>query len=58
MHHETFSYMTSYLAMSLGDGFYMSRKGRTGGDRWVHLKGTNSMALLRLACEKPLVGAG
>jgi len=31
MHHETCSFMMSYPAMSLGDRFYVSRK----GGRWV-----------------------
>jgi len=58
MRHETFSFMMSYLAMSLGDRFHMSRKGGTGGGGWVHPKGANSMTMSELACEKPLVGAG
>jgi len=45
----------SYLAMSLGDRFCVSRKGETGGGGWVHLKSTNSMAMSGLACNKPLV---
>ena len=58
MCNETFSFMMSYLAMSLGDRFCVSRKGGTGGGGWVHPKGANSMAISGFACEKPLVGAG
>ena len=50
--------MMSYPAMSLGDGFWVSRKFGTGGGGWVYPKGANSMAMFGLACEKPLVGAG
>jgi len=36
----------SLPAMSFEDGFYMNRKGRTGGGGLVHiLKGENSMAV-------------
>ena len=33
--HETFSFMMSHPAMSLGDRFCDSRKGGTGGGGWV-----------------------
>jgi len=46
---ETFSFMMSHPAMSLGDRFCMSRKGGTGGGEWVHLKGANRMAVPGLA---------
>jgi len=52
------SFMMLYPAMSLGDRFCVSRKGGTGGGRWVHLKGTNSITISGLGCEKLLVGAG
>ena len=45
---QTFSFMISYLAMSLGVRFYVSRKGGTGGGGWVHPNGTNSMTVYRL----------
>jgi len=44
MHCETFSLMMSYPAMSLGNRFCISRKGRSGGGGWVHLKGANDMS--------------
>jgi len=56
--HETFSFMMSLPAMSLGLRFCVSRKGRTGGGGWVHPKGANSMAMSGLGCEGHLVGAG
>ena len=55
MRHKIFRFMMSYLAMSLGDKFCVSRKGETGGGGWVHLKSTNSMAVSWLARKKPLV---
>ena len=55
--HETFSFMMSYPAMSLGDRFCVSRKGGTGGGGWVHSKGANSMTVSELASEKSLIGA-
>ena len=36
----------------------MSRKGRTRGGGWVHLKGANSVVVSGLACRKALVGTG
>jgi len=48
--------MMSYPAISLGDWFCMNRKCGTGGGGWVHPKGTNSMTVSGLGCEKPLVG--
>ena len=56
--HETFSFMMSHLAMSLGDRFCDSRKGGTGGGGWVHLEGANSMAVSGLRDRKVLVGTG
>ena len=50
--------MMSHPAMSLGDRFCDSRKGRTGGGGWVHLKGANSMAVSGLCGRKVLVGTG
>ena len=47
MHCETFSFMMSHPAMSLGDRFCVSRKGRTRGGGWVHLKFANSVAVER-----------
>ena len=44
MHCETFSFMMSHPAIYLGDRFCVSRKGRTGGGGWVHLKFSNSVA--------------
>ena len=55
---ETFSFMMSHPAMSLGDRFCDSRKGGTGGGRWVHPKGANSMAVSGLRGRKVLVGTG
>ena len=43
-------------AMFLGDRFYVSRKGGTGGGGWVHPKGANSMAASGLQSRKVLVG--
>ena len=42
----------------LGDRFCVSRKGRTGGIGWVHLKGANSMAVSGLSFRNTLVGSG
>ena len=56
--HETFSFMVSHLAMSLGDRLCVSRKGGTRGGGWVHPKGANSMATSGLSFEQPLVRAG
>ena len=36
----------------------MSRKGGTGGGRWVHPKGANSMAASGFAFRSNLVGTG
>jgi len=41
----------SLLAMSFGDRFYFSRKGRIGG-------GANNMATPGLICTNDLVGTG
>ena len=49
--HETFSFMKSHPAMSLGLRFCVSRKGGTGGGGWVHMKGANSMAASELSRE-------
>jgi len=38
------------------DRFYVSRKGGTGGGRWVHLKAANSMATSGIGFKKALVG--
>jgi len=48
----------SLPAMSLGLRFCMSRKGGTGGGRWVHPKGANSMAASGFAFRSNLVGTG
>ena len=50
--------MMSHPAMSLGDMFCDSRKGGTGGGRWVHPEGANSMAVPGLRDRKVLVGTG
>jgi len=52
--------MMSLLAMSFGDRFYFSRKGRIGigGGGLVHLKGANSMAASGLISRNDLVGTG
>ena len=50
--------MMSLPAMSLGLRFCVSRKGRTGGGGWVHLKGANSMAASELIFRSDLVGTG
>jgi len=36
----------------------VSRKGRTGGEGWVHPKGANSMAMSGLIFRSDLVGTG
>jgi len=46
----------SLPAMSFGDRFCMSRKGRTGRGGWVHPRGANSMAVSGLSFENALVG--
>ena len=56
--HETFSFMMSLPAMSLGLRFCVSRKGGTGGGGWVHPKGANSMAVSGLVFRSDLVGTG
>ena len=53
--HETFSFMMSLPAMSLGLRFYVSRKGGTGGGGWVHPKGANSMATNSMAANSMAV---
>jgi len=50
--------MISLPAMTLGLRFCVSRKGRTGGGGWVHLKGANSMAASGLVFRSDLVGTG
>ena len=50
--------MMSLPAMSLGLGLCMNRKGGTGGDGWVHLKGANNMAASGLIFRSDLVGTG
>ena len=50
--------MMSLPTMSLGLRFYVSRKGGTGGGRWVHPKGANSMAASGLVLRSNLVGTG
>ena len=50
--------MMSLPAMSLGLRFCVSRKGGTGGGRWVHPKGANSMAASGLVFRSDLVGTG
>ena len=56
--HETFTFMMSHPAMSLGHRLCASRKGGAGGGGWVHPKGANSMAVSGLSFKQPLVGAG
>ena len=56
--HETFSFMMSLPAMSLGLRFCMSRKGGRGGGGWVHPKGANSMAASGLVIRSDLVDNG
>jgi len=48
----------SLLAMSYGDRFCFSRKGRIGGGGWMHPKGANSMAASGLVSRSNLVGTG
>ena len=50
--------MMSLPAMSFGDWFCFSRKGRIGGGGWVHPKGANNMAVYGLVCRNNLVGTG
>jgi len=42
----------------LGDRFFVSRNGGTGGGGWVYTKGANYMAVSGDAREKPSVEAG
>jgi len=42
-------FSASYLAISLGDRFCVSRKSGTGGGGWVHPKDANSIAMSGLA---------
>jgi len=50
--------MMSLLAMFFGDRFCFSRKGRTGGGGWVHLKGAVSMAVSGLSFRTPRLALG
>jgi len=50
--------MMSLPAMSFGLRFCVSRKGGTGGGRWVYPKGANSMAASGLVFGNDLVGTG
>jgi len=43
-------------AMSFGDRFCISRKGRIGGGGWMHPKDANSMATSGLVFRSNLVG--
>ena len=45
-------------AMSFRDSFCVSRKGRTEGGGWVHLKGADSMAVSGFGLEMLLVKPG
>ena len=54
IHHETF-FMMSLLAISFGNRFCFSRKGRIGRGGWVH---QNSMAASGLVSRSDLVGTG
>ena len=54
--HENFHLVMSLGATFFGDRFYVSRKGGTGGDGWVHPKDVNSMALSGLSFRDTLVG--
>jgi len=58
IHHETFSFMMSLLAMSLGLRFCVSRNGGTGGGGWVRPKGANRMTESGLVFRSDLVGTG
>ena len=53
--HETFSFMMSHPAMSLGDRLCASKKGGAGGGGWVHPKGCKQHGRV---WAQPLVGAG
>ena len=53
---ETFSFMMSHPAMSLGLRFCMSRKGETWGGGWVYPKGANNMAMSGLSSRKAISG--
>jgi len=48
----------SLPAMTFGDRFCFSRKGRIGGGGWVHLKGADSMAISGLGFGNALVSSG
>jgi len=50
--------MISYPAMSLGERFCVSRKGRAGGGGCLLLKGANSIAVSRLGHENPWLEPG
>jgi len=47
--------MMSHPVRSLGERFYVSRKGGTGGDGWVHPKGANGTAVSGQGYKKALV---
>jgi len=48
----------SLPAMTFGNGFCFSRKGRIGGGGWVLPKGAESMAVSGLSYRNALVGSG
>jgi len=48
----------SLSAMSFGDRFCFSRRGRIGGGGWVHSKSANSIATSGLCCRNDLVDTG
>jgi len=56
--HETFFLQCHFWQYPFGDGFYMSRKGRTRGGGWVHRQVKKSMAMSRLSYKMALVGTG
>ena len=48
----------SLRAMTFGDRFCFSRKGRIGGGGWVYPKNSDSMAVSGLHFRNTLVGSG
>ena len=45
-------------AMSLGDRFYVSRRGRTGRGGWVYLHGEKSTTMSGLSNRESLISTG
>jgi len=58
IYHKIFSFMMSYLAISMGDRFCLRKKGQDRG-RWVGApKSASSMTMSELGHEKPWLEHG